>query len=275
MLSATSLQAYEALQGPTELLYWDSTNAYPGYTWFGVRGTTYLLDMEGRVVHTWPIGTNPHLLTNGNVLDASKDDPSGFGGFVEVDWDGKQVWSYTESRKDYAPHHDFVRLFNKKLNAYTTMYIANRTITQAQALAVGADPKTGPYDGAQVDAIVEVDMAGKVVWEWWFLDHAIQAVDANAPNYVGNGKTVADWPGRLDVNLPGRPLRKDWLHCNSMDYKQGLDQVVINAVGGEFSVIDHGNTFVAGDPAASIAAAAASKGAFLYRDGDPASRRGR
>ena len=38
----------------------------------------YLLDMEGRVVHTWPIGTNPHLLDNGNILDASKDDPSGF-----------------------------------------------------------------------------------------------------------------------------------------------------------------------------------------------------
>ena len=60
LLSVTSIFAYEALQGPTELLYWDKTNAYPGYTWFGVRGTTYLLDMEGRVVHTWPVGTNPH-----------------------------------------------------------------------------------------------------------------------------------------------------------------------------------------------------------------------
>ena len=84
LLSATSLHAFEALQGPTELLYWDAANSYTGYTWFGVRGTTYLLDMEGRVAHTWPIGTNPHVLTNGNVLDASKDDPSGFGGFAEV-----------------------------------------------------------------------------------------------------------------------------------------------------------------------------------------------
>ena len=95
------------MQGPTELLYWDKTNAFPGYTWFGVRGTTYLLDMEGRVVHTWPIGTNPHLMTNGNVLDASKDDPSGFGGFTEVDWNGTTVWSYTETRTNYVPHHDF------------------------------------------------------------------------------------------------------------------------------------------------------------------------
>jgi hypothetical protein len=83
-LTTTSLQAYEALQGPTELLYWDKTNAFTGYTWFGVRGTTYLLDMEGRVVHTCPIGTNPHLLTNGNVLDAAKDGPSGFGGLTDA-----------------------------------------------------------------------------------------------------------------------------------------------------------------------------------------------
>jgi hypothetical protein len=93
--TACSLHAYESLQGPTELLYWDKARAYPGYTWFGGRGTTYLLDLEGRVVHPWPIGTNPHLLTNGNVLDASKDDPSGFGGFTEVDWSGNIVWQHT------------------------------------------------------------------------------------------------------------------------------------------------------------------------------------
>ncbi len=43
----SSTFAYEAMQGPTELLYWDKTNAFSGYTWFGVRGTTYLLDMGG------------------------------------------------------------------------------------------------------------------------------------------------------------------------------------------------------------------------------------
>ena len=121
ILTFGSLHAYERLQGPTEVLYWNKTNTYNGYTFFGVGGTTYLLDMEGRVVHTWPIGTNPHLLTNGNVLDASKDDPSGFGGFTEVDWSGNIVWQYTETRTNYAPHHDFVRIFNPKLNAFTTL----------------------------------------------------------------------------------------------------------------------------------------------------------
>jgi hypothetical protein len=166
---ATSVLAYERLQGPTELLYWDKTNAYNGYTLFGSHGTTYLIDMSGQVIHTWRLGTNPRFLDNGHILDASKDDPSGFLGFVEVDWDGKKVWEYTENREGYAPHHDWVRVFNKQLNAWTTMYIANKSISHEQAIAAGADPRKGPYAGGQMDTVVEVDMDGNVVWEWWFL----------------------------------------------------------------------------------------------------------
>ena len=121
MLFTTSTFAYEAFQGPTELLYWITNQTDNGYTLFGVRGITYLLDMEGRVVHTWPIGTNPHLLDDGSILDASKDDPSGFGGFSQVSWSGSNMWSYTESRTGYFPHHDFIRIFNPKLGTNTTL----------------------------------------------------------------------------------------------------------------------------------------------------------
>jgi hypothetical protein len=264
------LHGYQRLQGPTELLYWDRTNAYNGYTLFGSHGTTYLIDMSGQVVHTWHLGTNPRFLENGNILDASKDDPSGFQGFVEVDWDGKKVWEYTEKRENYAPHHDWVRIFNRKLNAWTTMYIANKSISHEQAIAAGADPRKGPYAGGQMDTVVEVDMDGNVVWEWWFFDHVVQAVDPAKPNYVGEGKKVSDYPNRINLNMPGKPLKRDWLHCNSMDYNAELDQVVVNSVQGELYVIDHGNTFVPGDPKASIAKAASPAGDFLYRFGDPA-----
>jgi hypothetical protein len=262
--------AYERLQGPTELLFHDKAKAFAGYTLFGVGSRTYLLDMDGRVVHTWPVGTNPHLLDDGHILDASKDDPSGFPGFKEVDWDGRTVWEYTEKRENYAPHHDWVRIFSKQLNAPTTLYIANKSITNEQAIAAGADPKKGPYRDGQMDAIVEVDMQGNVVWEWWFFDHVVQDVDASKPNYVGAGKTVADHPGRINLNLPGRPLKRDWLHCNSLDYNAGSGHLVINSVQGELYVIDHDGTFVAGDPKSGIAKAAGSAGDFLYRFGDPA-----
>ncbi len=265
-----ALQAYERLQGPTELLFCDTNKAFPGYTFFGVGNRTFLLDLQGRVVHTWPVGTNPHLLDNGNILDASKDDPSGFQGFTEVDWDGKTVWEYTEKRADYAPHHDWVRIFNKKLNAPTTLYIANRSISYDQAVAAGADPKKTSTEGGQMDAVVEVDMQGNVVWEWCFFDHIVQDIDASKPNHVGVGKTVADHPGLININMPGRPLKRDWLHCNSMDYNAESGHIVINSVQGELYVIDHDGTFIVGDSKASIVKAAGPAGDFLYRFGDPA-----
>jgi hypothetical protein len=270
VLFATSTLAYERLQGPTELLFHDPARAFGGYTLFGVGGRTWLLDMQGRVVHTWPVGTNPHLLDNGHVLDASKDDPSGFGGFKEVDWDGKTVWEHTEQREGYAPHHDWVRIFNKKLGAPTTLYIANKSVTHARAIAAGADPAKGPYRDGQMDAVVEVDLQGHVVWEWWFFDHVVQDGDPAKPNYVGQGRTVADHPGRINLNMPGKPLRRDWLHCNSLDYNAESGHIVINSVQGELYVIDHDGTFVPGDPKAGIAKAAGPAGDFLYRFGDPA-----
>jgi hypothetical protein len=60
------------------------------------------------------------------------------------------------------------------------------------------------------------------------------------------------------------------LHCNSLDYNQELDQIVINSVQGEFYVIDHGGTFVPDDSQASIAKSSGLAGDFLYRFGDPA-----
>jgi len=267
---AGSAFARESLQGPTELIGWNREKAQEGYTLFAAKGTSYLIDMEGQVVHTWPIGTTPQLLNSGNLLDASKDDPSGFGGFRELDWEGRVVWQYNESREGYAPHHDWVRIFNKKLGRETMLYIANRSISHAQAIAAGCDPRRGPYSGAQMDAIVEIDLQGNIIWEWWFFDHIVQDLNPTKANYVGEGRTVADYPHRININLPGRPLKRDWLHCNSLDYNAELGQIVINSVQGEFYVIDHDGTFIAGDPEASIRLAAGPKGDFLYRFGDPA-----
>ena len=228
-ISLTPLRAYERLQGPTEVLYWDKTQTYAGCTFFGAHTNTYLIDMEGRVVHTWPVGTNPRLLDNGNVLDASGGDVNAFSEFKEVDWNGNAVWQYTESRTNYRPHHDFLRIYNQQLDANTTIYIAAKSVTSNQCVAAGCNPANGPYTNAQVDAIVEVDMSGNVVWEWCFFDHGIQDFDTGKSNYVGVGKTIASYPGRLNLNLPGRPVTNDWLHCNSIDYNTNLDQIVINA----------------------------------------------
>ena len=132
---------------------------------------------------------------------------SGQTGLKELDWNGNTVWQYYETRTAYHPHGDFQRIYDPKLGAYATLYLANKDVTAAQCIAAGCDPADAPYDGAQVDTIVEVDMSGNIVWEWSFWDHAIQNVDATKANYVGTGKTIADYPGKINLNLPGRPLR--------------------------------------------------------------------
>ena len=269
-LSSISLHAYERLQGPTQLNYWDKSKTCDGYTLFGAQGTTYLLDMEGRVVHTWPRGVNPRLLDNGNLLDATSGDISGFPGLKELDWSGNLIWSYTETRTNYFPHHDFLRIYNKKLGTNTTLFIANKGISSNACIAAGCNPANGAYTNVTVDAIVEVDASGAVVWEWCFFDHGIQDFDSSKSNYVGVGKSISNYVGRLNLNLAGRPLTNNWLNCSSIDYNTNLDQIVITAQGGEFYVIDHGNTFLVGNPAGSIALAASTNGDFLYRFGDPA-----
>jgi hypothetical protein len=61
-----------------------------------------------------------------------------------------------------------------------------------------------------------------------------------------------------------------WNHCNSLDYNRASDQIAINSVQGEFYVVDHGATFIPGDPDGSIKPAAGDAGDFLFRFGDPA-----
>ena len=117
-----------------------------------------------------------------------------------------------------------------------------------------------------MDVIVEVDMQGNVIWEWSFFDHVVQDINPALPTYG----IIANTPGKIDLNIQGNPVRSDWLHCNSLDYNEDLDLIVVNSVHGEFYVVDHGNTFIANQPANSIALAATSAGDFLYRFGDPA-----
>ena len=102
MLSAPA-SAYEAITGPLGLLAYDKAKAYDGYTLFtphtkvsswivdkiqdpGSR-KTYLIDMEGNIVHTWKHDRPAfyaELLPNGNLLRAEKiaGSPVNFGGLL-------------------------------------------------------------------------------------------------------------------------------------------------------------------------------------------------
>jgi hypothetical protein len=237
----------------------------------GPGPTTYLLDMQGNIVHQW-------ALVNGWAPQLQEDGTLWSGGYIQ-DWDGNVIWSYTTA--PYMAHHDFRKMWNKKLNQWTMLVNCNRTMTQAEAAAMGMDPSVqyGARLGGE-DFVAEINMAKQIVWEWYPWHHGCQSKNPAWPNYVSDVKNA---PGRLDVNWltdNSQPAASgtagvvnDWWHVNSIDYNEDLGYVVINQKHwSQFIVIDHDKTFVSTtDFTKNAAAAAGPDGDIIYRWGAPAS----
>lgn len=284
-VTSISTMAYEAFQGPTELVQYDPSKAYNGYTLFSpFRGKqTYLIDIQGNVVHVWPypegwgkpgdeaVEKHARLLEDGTLLRGTINRAAGDRGatYQLLDWQGLVIWEFKDPRKDRAAHHDFRMIWNPKLKAKTLMFVSSRDITHDEAIALGCDPDLNEDYNTAPDGIVEVDMEGNIIWEWNISDHLIQDINPNVKNHVGEGKTIADYPGKFDPNF-GTGRQRDWIHTNSFDHNAVLDQIVVNnSVDSEFYIIDHGRTFIPGDPEGSIALAADEAGDFIYRWGNP------
>jgi hypothetical protein len=250
MLAITTIllmpcHAYEALRGPTGLLQFNKEKAFDGYTLISpmTSRTSYLIDMEGYIVHKWDTDYIPglygELLPNGNLLRAGrpKGAPIAFGGtggiIQEIDWNGKVVWEYKELTPTAVQHHCFHRMPNGN-----TLVLGWEYKSYEEAVAKGRDPKTLPKEGYTYDKIVhkgiwpdyvkEVNRDGKVVWEWHVWDH------------LGKG------PDKLDINfiLPNEHAihymaNTDWTHFNTVGYIPEKDQVILNSRNfGEFYLID-------------------------------------
>ena len=72
----------------------------------------------------------------------------------------------------------------------------------------------------------------------------------------------------LDINFYTGNGKKDWLHCNAIDYNEELDQIVISSKTlSEFYIIDHSTTTA---EAATHSSGNSGKGGdILYRWGNP------
>ena len=275
--------AYEAFEGPTELIQYDPAKASPGYTLFSpFRGqNTYLIDMRGNVVHYWPypqgwvtegaeaIEKHARLLRDGMLLrgTVNRANLGRMSGaiFQLVDWDGEVVWEHDEERPGYTPHHDFRMIWNPKLGEQTLLYVVSKEISHDAAIALGVDPALRDDYASRPDGVVEIDMDGNVIWEWNVADHIVQDIDNSLPTYG----VISEHPGKMDPNF-ANGVSGDWIHVNSMDYNQTLDHIVINnSTFSESYVIDHGATFIPGEPEESIELAASDAGDFVFRWGNP------
>jgi len=278
-----SVDAYSQTERTLGLIKLDESKVFNGYTLFVPGGykTTYLIDIEGNIVHTWQnkysTGDSFYLLENGNILLTGKTKQvtvgymsdgktnrfrsGGYGGIIqEVDWDGNVVWEYTFSTPEHRQHHDIARMTNGN-----TLLVAWELKTEEEALAAGHKPELLSQGELWPDMIIEVNPDKEIVWEWHFWDHL-----SSETGGIANGKAVSNDitdPGKLNINYG--PTKADWLHINAVNYNEILDQIVISSRElDEFYVVDH-STVNYDNPAAGIATAAGPAGDILYRWGNP------
>jgi hypothetical protein len=287
----------------------DDPRAFRGYTMFAplVSSTTYLMDMQGKVVRAWESDCSPgasaYFLDNGHLLRAgslgAEAQPFGGGPGVggriqEFTWEGELIWDFQFVNAKQLQHHDITPLPNGNV----LMIVWDRK-TAKEALAAGRRPELTGDSHLLPDSLVEIKPTGKttgaVVWEWHLWDHLVQDYDKSKANY-GN---VAEHPELVNVNYgedalapiaatkagqdklksigyvganagSGRPPRvnPDWTHSNGVSYNPDLDQIILSIHAfSEFWILDHSTTTA---EAASHKGGRGGKGGdLLYRWGNP------
>jgi len=246
-----------------------------GYVLFAPMGSTatYLINKCGEKVHEWQSSYRPglsaYLLPDGNLLRTGiTNNPvftsGGSGGVIEkFDWGGNIIWQYFISDSNECQHHDVCPLPNGNV-----LVIVWESHTGSDAIANGKDTsKVNPLLWSE--KIVELQPVGNdsatVVWQWRVWDHLVQQYDAAKFNYG----TVSQHPELININyFSGPPTSYDWLHFNSIDYNDSLDQILISSHNlCEVFVIDHSTNTL---QAASHAGGNSNHGGdILYRWGNP------
>ena len=198
-------------EGAERGLVLNDESAFQGYTLIApLRSkTTYLLDMQGEIVHTWeseyPPGNSVYLRDDGTLLRACRTaseffQGGGQGGRLQIHaWDGTVLWDYACSDEQWMSHHDIEPLPNGNV-----LVIAWERRTREAAIAAGRDPEHIGDVGFWPDKIVEIEPilpdGGRVVWEWSAFDHLVQDFDPSKANYGD----VTEHPERIDVNADHR-----------------------------------------------------------------------
>jgi len=238
----------------------------------------YLLDNSGSILHHWECqyiqGLAVYLLENGNLVRSNlpgvnpRFTSGGMSGRVELyDWNSSLLWRFDYFNDTVCLHHDVEPLPNGNI-----LMISWEYKTREEAIAKGRNPDTLRQNELWPDHIIEVKPIGtnqaEIVWEWHAWDHIIQEYDTTKPGYG----SIKDHPDKIDINYGSG--QADWLHINSVDYNEELDQILLSVHNfNEIWVIDHSTTTE--EARGSTGGQYGKGGDILYRWGNPqAYRRG-
>jgi hypothetical protein len=181
---------------------YDPERAWPGYTLFApstAGNTVYLIDMEGKVVHTWdmpyPPGLYGYLTERGTLFYNGKIPNESFlgrspfkgGAALEMDWNGRILWEVREENH----HHDGSRLRNGNVILLCATIIPEALAVQVQ----GGRPGTEDDGEMWADYLVEMTTDGRIVWEWRAWEHL---------------------DPRQDVITAVQDTRQEWSHGNAV-----------------------------------------------------------
>ncbi len=245
--------------------------SFGGYTLFApmALSTTYLIDNEGDVVHTWASNFNSlavylldnfNLLRTNNIGNNSVFIGAGATGRIELlNWDGDVIWDYEYSSNQYCSHHDIELMPNGHI-----LMIAWEYKSASEALTAGRDPllsNTAMWPGHVIEVQPTGNSGGNIIWEWHVWDHLIQDYDPVQENFGD----VANHPELIDINfVGGRELN----HMNAIDYNEELDQIMLSVNKfSEIWIIDHSTTTA--EAAGHTGGNSGMGGDILYRWGNP------
>ena len=243
--------------------------------------TTYLVDTDGIVFHTWDCIASPastaYLLTDGSIIRPYRvSSPTMMGGATgggmqRIDWNGNILWDYTWSDPNHQQHHECIPIDQGNGN-YNVLIISWERKSNAEAIQAGRQNINGEMWPLE---IIEIEPqgsnGGNVVWEWHAWDHLCQDVDSTKDNFYLD---CSSHPELIDVNIgtlpSGGPLggSGDWIHANGIDYCPELDQIVFSSHKlHEIFVIDHSTTI--NESASHSGGNSGMGGDILYRWGNP------
>jgi hypothetical protein len=130
----------------------DPDRAYPGYNLYCSRTTPYahLIDMDGRIVHSWTYATadtaiweHAVMLENGDLVVIRK-----MASLVRLDWDSNVLWE-----TPLQVHHEITPLPDG------TLYTIAREVKEHRGLEV------------RFPSIIRVSAGGEVIERWSTYDH--------------------------------------------------------------------------------------------------------
>ena len=268
----------------------EDSRAFNGYIFYSthdtnrgrtVGNTTWLLNSLFQPVHRWDSehhaheGVGPYLLENGLVVRPfSKGNwlymenfyVASFTSLEIIDWDGNQLWEFDYcTPKRHCMHHDIEPMPNGNI-----LLIVNDFKTHEEAESIGFKPTNDRAIAFQ--RIIEIepnlkDGSTRIVWEWDILDHIVQDLYPDRPNYGKPSEHI----GKIDVNYVGKSTKfipGSVFHFNAISYNEERDQILVSNFGtNEIFILDHSTTTK--EAKTDKGGVSGKGGDLIYRWGNP------